>query len=184
VEITETLYVATRKDWRAWLRKHHKLKREIWLIYYRKETGQPRIPYDHAVEEALCFGWIDSTVKAMEGGRFAQRFTPRKAGRSYSQLNKERLEQLIANGKVAKHVLAGLGDLETENFKPSPGILRAIRANKTAWTHFRDFPDQYKRVRLAYIDSVRKRRPEEFAKRLRYFISMTEKNKRFGTGSK
>ena len=74
---SDQLYVKTRKEWREWLRKNYNKKNEIWLIYYKKHTGKPRIPYDDAVEEALCYGWIDSTVKRVDEEIFIQKFTPR-----------------------------------------------------------------------------------------------------------
>jgi uncharacterized protein YdeI (YjbR/CyaY-like superfamily) len=76
MEIRRTLYVTSREEWRAWLTEHHQSETGVWLIYYKKQPGQPRIPYDHAVEEALCFGWIDSVVKRIDDARFAQKFTP------------------------------------------------------------------------------------------------------------
>ena len=77
MEIGKTLYVANRREWRAWLRKNYKKERDIWLIYYKKDSGKPRIPYNDAVEEALCFGWIDSIIKKMDAERFVQRFSKR-----------------------------------------------------------------------------------------------------------
>jgi uncharacterized protein YdeI (YjbR/CyaY-like superfamily) len=71
MNVTRTRYVTDRKKWRAWLRKHYREEKDIWLVYYRKETGRPRIEYNDAVEEALCFGWIDSTVKKLDDERFA-----------------------------------------------------------------------------------------------------------------
>ena len=91
VDMKDTLYVTTRKEWRDWLKKHYRSEKEIWLVYYKKHTGKPRINYNEAVEEALCFGWIDSTVKSIDEGRFAQRFSWRNPKRPYSQANKERL---------------------------------------------------------------------------------------------
>jgi len=79
MEITNTLYATNGKQWRKWLVKNHKKQKEVWLIYYRKETGKPRILYDDAVLEALCYGWIDSTVKKIDTERFAQRFSPRRS---------------------------------------------------------------------------------------------------------
>src|SRR5580704_4649685 len=76
--ISKMLHVTTRDEWRDWLAKHHASETEIWLIYHKKQSGQPRIPYDHAVEEALCFGWIDSIVKRIDDQKFAQKFTPRR----------------------------------------------------------------------------------------------------------
>jgi uncharacterized protein YdeI (YjbR/CyaY-like superfamily) len=179
MEITQTLYVTDRKKWRAWLKTHYRTAKEIWLVYFRKETGKPRISYNDSVEEALCFGWIDSTVRKLDSERFAQRFSPRRPGRPYSQTNKERLRSLIADGKVAKDVLATLGDLPEEDFTIPPDILKALKANKTTWKNFQQFPDAYKRIRIGYIDRARNR-PAEFRKRLRNFLSMTEKNKQFG----
>src|SRR2546430_10940490 len=82
MEIGTTLYVKDRRQWRAWLARHHKTAPEIWLIYYKKHSGRPRIPYSDAVEEALCYGWIDSITKPVDEDRWAQRFTPRRPSRS------------------------------------------------------------------------------------------------------
>ncbi len=181
MDAVNTLYAAKRSDWRKWLKKNYKTEKEIWLIYYKKDSGQPRIAYNDAVEEALCFGWIDSTVRKLDEERFAQKFSPRKPRSGYSQANKERLRKLIAQGKVMKDVLAALGDLADEKFEIPADILKAIKTNKTAWKNFQNFSETYKRIRIAFIDGARKR-PEEFKKRLNYFIKMTEKNRQFGFG--
>jgi uncharacterized protein YdeI (YjbR/CyaY-like superfamily) len=181
MKISRTLHVTQRKAWRAWLKKHHRSETEIWLVYYKKATGKPRIAYNDAVEEALCFGWIDSVVKSLDSQRSAQRFSPRRPGAPYSQANKERLRALVARGQVIRSVRDGLGDVLSEKFVIPPDILRALRANKTAWKNFQKFSPAYRRIRVAFIDGAR-RRPVEFRKRLRYFIQMTEKNKMFGFG--
>ena len=177
----KTLYVTNRKEWRAWLKKHYKSEKEIWLVYYKKHTGRPRIPYNEAVEEALCFGWIDSIVKRIDEDRFAQRFSPRNPKSCYSQANRERLRALAEQGKVVKEVLATLDDLAEEEFEIPPDILEAIQASQEAWKNLQGFSPSYVRIRIAFIDASRNR-PEEFKKRLRYFIQMTEKNKQFGFG--
>ncbi len=181
MEITNTLYVTNPKDWRAWLKKHYKTEKEIWLIYPGKGTGKPRIPYNDAVEEALCFGWIDSTHKRLDEEHTAQRFSPRKPKSQYSQANIERLRTLVAKKKVIKEVADSVKDVLDEEFTFPPDILKAIKANKEAWMNFQKFSDSYKRIRIAFIDGARNR-PAEFRKRLRYFIEMTEKNKVFGFG--
>jgi uncharacterized protein YdeI (YjbR/CyaY-like superfamily) len=181
MEITQTLHVTNPKDWRNWLKKNYKIEKEIWLVYYKKGTGKPRIEYNDAVEEALCFGWIDSIVKTLDEERTVQRFSPRKPKAKYSQANIERLRSLVAQKKVIKEVADTLGDVLNEEFVIPPDILQAIKANKEAWRNFQKFSDSYKRIRIAFIDGVRNR-PEEFKKRLRYFIQMTEKNKMFGFG--
>ena len=181
MDITQTFYTATRMEWREWLKKNYKTEKEIWLVYYKKTSGKPRIEYNDAVEEALCFGWIDSTVKKIDDESFAQRFSRRNPKTGYSQQNKERLGKLIAEGRVMKDVLAALGDISSEQFEIPKDILEAIKADKEAWKNFQKFSETYKRIRIAFIDGARNR-PQEFQKRLNYFIKMTEKNKLFGFG--
>jgi len=175
------LYVTNRKEWHDWLKKHYKFDKEVWLVYYKKNTGKPRILYNDAVEEALCFGWIDSIVKGIDEDRFAQRFSLRNPRAPYSQANKERLTEMIKQGKVVDEVLATLVNLADEQFEIPPDILKAIKANEKAWKSFQAFSPPYIRIRVAFIDGARNR-PQEFTKRLGYFISMTEKNKQFGFG--
>ena len=181
MEITKTLYVSNPKDWRKWLKENYKTEKEIWLVYYKKATGKSRIEYNDAVEEALCFGWIDNIVKTLDEEQTAQRFSPRKPKSGYSQVNIERLRYLVAKKKVVKEVVETLGDVWNQKFVIPLDIMKAIKANKEAWKNYQKFSDSYKRIRIAFIDGVRKR-PEEFKKRLRYFIEMTEKNKMIGFG--
>lgn len=181
MEITKTLHVTNRKDWREWLRTHYKTEKEIWLVYNKKHTGKPRIEYNDAVEEALCFGWIDSTAKSLDNERTAQRFSPRRPNSPYSPANKERLRKLLKQRKVIKAVRETLGEILEGPFEISDDILQAIQSNKEAWKHFREFSESYKRIRIGFIEGARER-PAEFEKRLRYFIQMTERNKMYGFG--
>jgi uncharacterized protein YdeI (YjbR/CyaY-like superfamily) len=181
MEITKTLYIINPKDWRNWLKKNYKSEKEIWLVYPKKETGKPRIQYNDAVEEALCFGWIDSIIKTLDEASTAQRFSPRKPKAKYSQANIERLRSLVTQKKVIKEVAETLEDILEEKFIFPPDILKALKTNKEAWKNYQQFSDSYKRIRIAFIDGVRNR-PEEFRKRLMHFIEMTEKNKTFGFG--
>jgi uncharacterized protein YdeI (YjbR/CyaY-like superfamily) len=182
MKLGKTFYAADRKAWRAWLSRNHASSKEIWLIYYRKSSGKPRIPYNDAVEEALCFGWIDSTAKRVDGERFAQRFTPRRSNSGLSQLNKERIRKLIKERKMTKVGLAAVshafkGD---EKFVFPKEILAAIRKDKEAWKNFQKLPESYKRIRVAYIESRKRHGEEMFGRSLRHFIKMTAKGKRFG----
>ncbi len=181
MEVTKTLYITNPKDWRNWLKKNYKSEKEIWLVYSKKETGKPRIQYNDAVEEALCFGWIDSIIKPLDEGHTVQRFSPRKPKVKYSQANIERLRTLVAQKKVIKEVAETLQEILEEKFIFPPDILKALKANKEAWKNYQKFSDSYKRIRIAFIDGARDR-PEEFKKRLHHFIEMTEKNKMFGFG--
>lgn len=178
---SKLLHVPGREEWRAWLKKHHQSETEVWLVYFKAHSGKTRIAYNDAVEEALCFGWIDSTVKSIDDERFAQRFSVRNPKSPYSQANKERLRELVKRGKVSKAVVATLGNLLEETFEIPRDILKAIQANPKAWKNFQGLSEAYIRIRIAFIDGARQR-PDEFKKRLRYFIAMTQKDKRFGFG--
>lgn len=192
MEVTRTLYVHKPRDWRAWLRKNHKTAGEIWLIYYNKASGKPRLAYNDAVDQALCFGWIDSTVKKLDKDRFCQRFTPRKPGSPCSEMNKARAHrmmregQMTAAGREALKGVLGHGARITKKGISHPGgwtlppdILAALKRDPSAWKHFRKFPETYKRIRIAFIDGARKR-PEEFKRRLGSFLRRTAKNQKFG----
>ena len=181
MKITKTFYTPNRRTWRQWLKKHSRSEKEVWLIYYRKESGKARIAYNDAVEEALCFGWIDSIVKSCDAERIVQKFSPRKRNSPYSQTNKERLQRLIRRRQVSKDVLVSVGDIATEGFTIPDDILRVLKANRKAWANFQNYSGSYQRIRIAYIDSARNR-PGEFEKRLKHFLDMTAKGKQFGFG--
>src|SRR5579863_3465607 len=185
MEVTRTLYVHKVPAWRAWLKKNHKTAKEIWLIYYKKDSGKPRISYNDAVDEALCFGWIDSTVKAIDKDKFCQRYSPRRKGSPCSEMNKARAHRMIKEGRMTK---AGLEALEgvlghgakitkrgihhPKGWTIPPDILKAIQKDPLALKHFRKFPETYKRIRIAFIEGARKR-PEEFKRRLDSFLRRT-----------
>jgi uncharacterized protein YdeI (YjbR/CyaY-like superfamily) len=171
----------SRRAWRAWLKAHARSATEIWLVFWKKHTGKASLSYNDAVEEALCFGWIDSTVRRIDDARYAQRFSPRKPHTPYSAANKERLRYLIGRNLVLPEVLATLDFLDEEPFVLPPDILAALKAEPAAWKNFRAFPPAYVRIRVGFVEGARTR-PAEFEKRLRHFIRMTAQNKRFGFG--
>ena len=176
-----TLYVTDRKVWRAWLAENYNKKQGVWLLYPKKASGKPRISYNDAVEEALCFGWIDSKVKTFDENSYAQRFSPRNPKNKYSQANKEGLRHLVSGGLVLPAVQTTLEEALSEEFTIPQDILKEIKTNKVAWENFQNFSPAYQRIRIAFIEGARKR-PAEFNKRLKYFLKMTEKNKQFGFG--
>jgi uncharacterized protein YdeI (YjbR/CyaY-like superfamily) len=174
------LTVTGRAKWRAWLEKHHDTDSEIWLVYYRKASGKQRISYGDAVEEALCFGWIDSIQKGVDHERLAQRFTPRKRIGDLSEINRQRVQHLFREGKMTPAGMAVIGDaLEVKPLVLTADVKEALRKDRATWRHFKAFPESYRRVRVAYVESARGR-PEEFVKRLGHLVEMTAKNKRFG----
>ena len=100
MEIGETIYVTTPAEFCRWLRANHKIKKEIWLIQYKKATGKPSLNYVEAVEEAICFGWIDGFEKGMDEQRYATRFTPRRPKSNWTETNKQRARRLIDEGRM------------------------------------------------------------------------------------
>jgi uncharacterized protein YdeI (YjbR/CyaY-like superfamily) len=102
MQIGETIYVTTGDEFREWLLKNHKTRKEIWLIQYKKATNKPSINYMDAVEAAICFGWIDGLQKSMDTERFALRFSPRRPKSNWTETNKERARKLIAEGRMTE----------------------------------------------------------------------------------
>ncbi len=181
MKLGKTLYVTNRLDWRSWLEKNFDKAQEIWLIYPHRSTGKPRIPYNDAVEEALCFGWIDSTVKKFDSNTSAQRFLPRNPKSPYSQANKERLRWLVKANKLHPGIRDQAKRVLKEKFVYPQDIVDAVKSDEQAWENYQKFSPAYRRIRVAFIEGARKR-PEEFKKRLAYFIKMTRKNKQIGFG--
>jgi uncharacterized protein YdeI (YjbR/CyaY-like superfamily) len=181
MDIGKTLCVHNRTEWREWLADNFMTEDEIWLIYPSKATGELRIPYNDAVEEALSFGWIDSTVKRIDDYASAQRFSPRKTDSEYSQSNKERLKWLIREEKVHPSIKESVEKVIKKEFVFPSDIMQAIQQNEKAWTNYHKFSPAYQRIRVAYIDAARNR-PDEFKKRLKYFIKTAEQNRMIGFG--
>ena len=176
MDITETLRVANRARWREWLAAHHASKTEIWLIF---DKPTPALNYLESVNEALCFGWIDGIAKRLNERQSVQRFTPRRAKSNWTELNKERARKLIQQGLMTDAGRAVLPDLRPEGFQIAPDILEALQAEAVTWTNFQAFPDAYQRIRIGYIEEVRKQ-PSVFQTRLAHFLKQTKLNKMFG----
>jgi uncharacterized protein YdeI (YjbR/CyaY-like superfamily) len=184
MEKRKTLYVTSRDEWRIWLTRHHKSETEVWLIYYKKHSGRPRISYDHAVEEALCFGWIDSIVKKIDDEKFAQKFTPRRDSTRWSELNKRRLRKLIRDGRMTDAGLAKIDVVMLDEDAPAkrntadPNIPRfvkqALMAHPKAWENFQGLTPSR---RSAYIRLIIDAKKEETRKRrLREAIALLEQS--------
>ncbi len=177
MEITETLAVTTRAQWRNWLEHHHALRTEIWLVL---EKTIPTFGYLASVEEALCFGWIDGIAKKLDATRTAQRFTPRRTKSHWTELNKERARKLITQNLMTSAGFAVLPDLSLEAFQIADDILVALQTDKTTWHHFSSFPALYQRIRIGYIEEMRSN-PTMFQTRLQHFLRKTALGKTFGT---
>lgn len=177
----KTLYITDRENWRKWLEDNFDSEKEIWLVFPKKTSGKPRISYNDAVEEALCFGWIDSIVRSLDEDSSIQRFSPRNHKSSYSQPNKERLKWLHKENLIHPSMQDVVKKVLQERFVLPSDIINAIKKDKEAWKNYQKFSPPYKRIRIAYIDGARKH-PEEFEKRLANFIKKTKENKLIGFG--
>lgn len=176
MEECNTFYTSDRQVWREWLAQNFQTEKEVWFVFPMKASGEAALSYNDAVEEALCFGWIDSTIRHIDPLRRAQRFTPRKPGSGYSRPNIERLIRLERRGMLHPTVRAAVLKVICAPYEFPADILAAIQKDHKAWQNYEKLPDGYKRIRVAYIDAAR-RRPAEFAKRLDSFISKTRENK-------
>jgi len=174
----KTFYIKDRKQWRSWLAKNGTCVKEIWLIYPKKHSGEVRIPYDDAVEEALCFGWIDGTTGRLDGDRYVQRFTPGRPNSRWSAINIRR-RKLIAAGRMTP---AGMEAFRPERkIEAHPTVLpknleTAFRGRVKAWENYQRFPPFYRRMTVAWVASAKKE--ETRAKRLGKLMEFSERKER------
>ncbi len=175
----KTLYVEDRDEWRAWLEANSERAPEVWLLYYKKDTGRPRIAYADAVEEAICFGWIDGKIKKLDEARFAQLFTPRKPKSNWSRTNIERARMMIKEGKMTP---VGLKVFDPRNQTPAlptklPASLEEqFRKQETAWENFQRFPPSYQRMTFGWVASAKQEATQ--VRRLRQLIADSAANHR------
>lgn len=181
-----SVHPKTRAAWRQWLEKHHTRTAGLWVISYKKASGKPRVDYEALVEEALCFGWIDSKTGKLDDARAMLWFAPRKARTGWSRPNKERVERLSAAGQMAP---AGLAKVErakedgswlvldgVEALEIPPDLRAAFAAHPQAAQYFEAFPRSVKRGILEWILNARK--PETRSKRVSETALLASKNKR------
>ena len=176
MEPTEIFRCSRRVEWRKWLAKNFKTKSEIWFVFPTKDSGEEGVTYNDAVEEALCFGWIDGQAKELDETHQLRRFTPRRKGSKISRPNIERLLWLDKKNMIHPEIRELVIDEISAPYEFPKDIIKAIRKDKAAWANYNNFTESYRRIRVAYIDAARKR-PEEFQKRLANFINKTRENK-------
>jgi uncharacterized protein YdeI (YjbR/CyaY-like superfamily) len=176
----------SRAEWRAWLGAHHAVATGIWLVTFKKATGQPRVEYDEAVEEALCFGWIDSKPNKLDDTRSLLWFAPRKAGTGWSRPNKLRIERMTAAGLMAPagpaKVEAAIADGSwraldgVEALEIPDDLARALAEHPDAAERFAAFPRSAKRGILEWIANAR--RPETRLARVTETARLASENRR------
>jgi uncharacterized protein YdeI (YjbR/CyaY-like superfamily) len=180
----DTLEMRSRQQWRDWLQAHHDSVSEIWLVFQKRHTGLDCISYADAIDEALCFGWVDSLVRRLDDARYARKFTPRKRDSKWSTINRRRYEELKARGLLAP---PGLGRPPTNRSGDAPRpslsslpsyIEKQLKANASAWAYFQRLAPSYRRAFVGWVDSAK--REETKQKRLREAFSLLAAGKKLG----
>ncbi len=178
----------SRMSWRAWLDENHAAKTEIWLVFYKRHTGKSTLSYNDAVEEALCFGWIDGVKRSIDDERYMHRFSPRKADSKWSKLNKKRTERMLKDGKMMG---AGRRAMQTAKrngrwaeatqkieFSMPPEFAARLERNKKAATFFETLAPSYQRQYIGWIITAKRQDTRE--RRLDEAIKLLQRGDKLG----
>ena len=180
MEFANLLVAKNRHELREWLINNHDKEKECWVIVKRgRPVDDDTFWYIDSVEEAMCFGWIDSTTKKMDNGVTAQRLAPRRKGSLWSELNKERCRRMERLGLMTDAGRAMLPDMSPKGFVIDGDIEKALKADSEVWNNFQKFPPLYQRVRIDTIQ-IKKKQPELFQSRLQKLIENTKKGVMYG----
>jgi uncharacterized protein YdeI (YjbR/CyaY-like superfamily) len=171
-------FFKTPGDFRKWLERHHATERELWVGYYKKDSGKPSITWPESVDQALCFGWIDGIRKSVDALSYTTRFTPRKAKSTWSVVNIKRAEELAAQGLMQPAGLAafaartenrsGIYAYEQRSDKLAAPYEKRLRQNKAAWKFFQAQTPSYRKLASWWVVSAK--REETRLKRLEKLI--------------
>lgn len=183
------VYVKNRREWREWLSENHDKETGIWLLFYKKKIAMPTLEYEDSVEEALCFGWIDSIIKKIDKEKYARKFSPRKPDSRWSELNKKRAEKMIQAGlmtpfglnKIKAAQESGLwkkSDRPQLSFEMPSEFAKALRNNPKAKENFEELARTYQKQYLGWIEVAK--RPETKKKRIKESISLLNKGEKLG----
>jgi uncharacterized protein YdeI (YjbR/CyaY-like superfamily) len=185
---SRTIYLKSRKKWHDWLEQNYEKEKEVWLIYYRKYTNVSSISYEDSLEEALCFGWVDSIIKRIDESKFARKFTPRTDTRKWSDKNIRKIRKLIEEGRITA---AGLSKIDRsilngkaseapkkKDFMVPTWVIQAIRDNEKAFTNFNKLAPSHKRNYIRWVMSAKKE--ETRTRRLEEVIEVLGQNKKLG----
>jgi uncharacterized protein YdeI (YjbR/CyaY-like superfamily) len=166
--IQDAICFSDRNEWREWLQTNHHMVKEIWIIYQKKKSRQKSVSYTDAVEEALCFGWIDSTVKSIDNDSYMQKFQPRKKNSKWSNLNKDRVIKMIESGQMTTFGTAKMDEAKANgNWENSTGgksetpvipddLLCLLATDKTAYSNFMNFAPGYRNSYIYWINFSKK----------------------------
>ena len=183
------VYFKTSAEWRKWLKNNHDKANEVWLIFFKRGTGKPSIEYETAVEEALCFGWIDSLIKRIDDEKYIRKFTPRKNDSKWSEANKRRVEKLIKENRMTE---IGLEKIEIAKrtgqwdkpdrpdiqFDLPQEFQRALAQNKKARENFERLAPTYQKQYIGWVAVAKRQKTKE--KRIKESLELLEKGQKLG----
>jgi len=183
------LYFKNRNEWRKWLETNYKNINEVWLIHYKKPSNKTSINHMEAVEEALCFGWIDSKLKKIDDEKFILKYSPRKPKSVWSKINKEKAEELIASGKMTQAGLEKIEDAKKQGLWDTaytnlvrerlPSDLKnSLMENKIAWNNFKNFANSYRNMYIGWVKGAKTK--ETRKKRIYEVVKRSSQNKKPG----
>ena len=183
------IFFETSSDWRKWLQDNHDKSPGIWLVFYKKESGKTSLTYEESVEEALCYGWIDSVIKKIDEKSYMRKFTPRKDGSNWSDLNKKRVEKLIKEGRMTEIGMAKIEiakqngewdkpDSPRRQFEMTEEFKIALEKNKIAREFFNKLTKTEKKQFITWIATAK--RPETREKRIQESIQLLENHQKLG----
>jgi uncharacterized protein YdeI (YjbR/CyaY-like superfamily) len=180
----KTLDVQTVDKWRRWLQKHHDSESEVWLVFHKRHTGRTSIAYLDALDEALCFGWVDSLIKRLDDDRFARKFTPRRPDSGWSDINRRRYARLKAEKRLTP---AGMKRAPTDRrygeprsfTSEAPSYIReALMKHPAAWKVFERLPPSHRRRYIGWIDLAKQDATKE--RRIQEAIRLLNQGKPLG----
>jgi uncharacterized protein YdeI (YjbR/CyaY-like superfamily) len=158
----EALHLKDRTEWRKWLEQNSDRAQEVWLVHYKRHSDQISISHDEAVEEALCFGWIDGKLKSIDKEKYILRYSPRKANSVWSKINKDKAEILIAQGRMTHSGLAKIEDAKKSGIwdtaytnklkdKIPTDLEKALKMDPKAFTNFQKFANTYRNMYIGWV---------------------------------
>jgi uncharacterized protein YdeI (YjbR/CyaY-like superfamily) len=185
----EQLYVKTVKEWRLWLEINHEFQDGVWLVFYKKETGKPTISYDEALDEALCYGWIDSIIKKIDESKYVRKFTKRNDESKWSEINKKKVEILIKEKRMTKFGLLKIEaaklngkwfekDRPKVNFGNKDDFDLKLSKNKKALKFFSNLAPSFQKQYILWISTAKQEATKE--KRIKESIRLLEKGQKLG----
>jgi uncharacterized protein YdeI (YjbR/CyaY-like superfamily) len=186
MEITNPKHFKNRDQFRKWLEKNHAKQTELWILFYKVHTNIKSVRYAEAVEEALCFGWIDGILKRIDDEKHAQRFTPRKAKSIWSKVNKERAKRMIEGGRMTDAGLTKIKEAKKSgwwqkayttsrgDYEMSEEMKKVLMSDKAAWENFQNFGRGYQKTYIFYVNYAK--REETKKKRIQLVLERAKKN--------